>query len=109
MIDLFLLGLYLHNFSVTNLLVLLSQHVNDLSYRLNLDEILMRATAIYNHLEQSTNLTASTQRVLGLSNDIARRKKNSSSSSEEKRLSDLSQSDINVENGYDTSIEMNYF
>lgn len=42
------------------------KHINDLSLKISLDDVIMKATAIYNQLKTSTNLTTSTKRVIGL-------------------------------------------
>lgn len=82
------------------------KHVNDLSYHMDLNDILMRATGIYNQLDQSSNLTASTQRVLGLAHDLITLKQNKSETEEIVKGVNI---DDSMENGYDKSIEFNYF
>lgn len=73
---------------------------------MDLNDILMRATGIYNQLDQSSNLTASTQRVLGLAHDLITSKQNKSETEEIVKEVNI---DDSMENGYDKSIEFNYF
>ncbi|KAK9506446.1 hypothetical protein O3M35_008384 [Rhynocoris fuscipes] len=45
------------------------KHINDLSLKISLDDVITKAAAIYNQLKSSTNLTTSTKRVIGLVNE----------------------------------------
>ncbi|XP_024081498.1 TBC1 domain family member 17-like [Cimex lectularius] len=74
------------NFGFTEIL----KHINELAYNMNLEDILVRATAIFKQLEASTSLTVSTRRVLGLAPEA----RNSTSSEEEENIEEPNLCDV---------------
>ena len=75
---------------------------------MDLNDVLMRANGIYKQLQQSSNLTVSTQRVVGLAHEVMSSKPNvirTENFTEE----DSSFEEVNIENQYENSIIQNYF
>ncbi|KAL1139446.1 hypothetical protein AAG570_006430, partial [Ranatra chinensis] len=96
------------NYGFTEIL----KHINDLSFKMNLEKLLCEAEAIYLQLENAPNLTMSTKRVLGLAPDVSPTSTSSDDDSIVDASPDKPESESftdDFEQGFERAITTNYY